>query len=60
MKVSDFEDKVFTCVDCGKDFIWTASEQAFYTSKGLYPPKRDYVCRKARKASLVEQGCDNG
>lgn len=28
-----FEDKTLTCVDCGKEFVFTAGEQEFYAEK---------------------------
>ena len=60
MKVGDFEDKVLRCIDCEEDFIWKAGEQAFFASKELSTPKRCYVCRKARKATLVKEERGNG
>jgi NAD-dependent SIR2 family protein deacetylase len=43
-------DKTLKCVDCGGDFIFNESEQAFYAEKGLQnEPKRCPACRKARK-----------
>jgi len=29
IKVSDYEDKFITCIDCSDEFLWTASEQAY-------------------------------
>ncbi len=31
----EFQDKTIVCKDCGKDFIFTASEQQFYADKGF-------------------------
>lgn len=43
------KDKTIQCKDCGKDFVWTADEQAFYQEKGFNPPLRCKECRvKAR------------
>ena len=45
-------DKTLACRDCGKSFIFTASEQAFYASKGFTnEPSRCPDCRAARKRS---------
>jgi CxxC-x17-CxxC domain-containing protein len=45
-------DKTLTCKDCGQQFVWTASEQEFYASRGLQnPPGRCKSCREARKAT---------
>lgn len=47
----DFQDKVLTCRDCGKNFTFTAGEQAFYASKGLSnTPGRCSDCRAARRS----------
>ena len=46
-----YEDKTITCADCGQEFTFTASEQAFYAEKGFTDsPKRCKTCRQARKA----------
>lgn len=45
-----YEDKTITCKECGKEFIFTASEQEFYAEKGLLnEPQRCKECRAARK-----------
>lgn len=44
------EDKKILCVDCNREFIWTAAEQAFFEKKGFKEiPKRCPDCRKFRK-----------
>ncbi len=60
-----YEDKTLTCVDCGSDFIFSASEQEFYAEKGFQnEPKRCAECRAARKNSrrrerqMYEVTCD--
>jgi CxxC-x17-CxxC domain-containing protein len=46
-----YEDKAIGCADCGQEFTFTASEQAFYAEKGFTDsPKRCKTCRQARKA----------
>ena len=46
-----YEDRTITCADCGQEFTFTASEQAFYAEKGFTDaPKRCKSCRQARKA----------
>jgi hypothetical protein len=43
-------DKTIVCKDCGKDFIFTEGEQAFYKEKGFdNEPQRCPDCRRARK-----------
>ena len=45
------EDQKILCADCGKEFVFTAGEQAFYREKGLtHAPTRCKACRDARKA----------
>ena len=45
-------DKTLVCQDCGKEFIFTEGEQAFYKEKGFdNEPKRCVECRRARKAN---------
>lgn len=44
------EDKTLTCCECGKEFVFSASEQEFYEEKGFKnEPKRCPECRAARK-----------
>lgn len=44
-------DKTIVCRDCGKEFIFTEGEQAFYKEKGFdNEPVRCVECRRARKA----------
>ena len=31
----DFQDKTLVCKDCGKEFVFSAGEQAFYAEKGF-------------------------
>ena len=47
---TDLDD--ILCRGCGKKFTWTASEQSFYTNKGLTgPPKSCKDCRIAAKTA---------
>lgn len=44
-------DITIKCKDCGKDFIFSESEQAFYKEKGFEnQPARCPDCRKLKKA----------
>ena len=46
----EFQDKVLVCRDCGKEFLFSAGEQAFYAEKGFQnEPTRCRNCRAARK-----------
>ena len=51
------QDKTMTCVDCGKEFVWTVGEQEFYASKGLTnEPKRCKECARRKKDMLRNKG----
>src|SRR5512146_1832626 len=55
------EDKSITCVDCGEEFLFTASEQAFYRERGLTnEPTRCKSCRDRRKAARGTGGGGGG
>jgi ssDNA-binding Zn-finger/Zn-ribbon topoisomerase 1 len=45
-----YTDKPIICRDCGREFVFTAGEQEFYSQKGfLNDPVRCPECRRARK-----------
>lgn len=45
-----YQDKTLVCKDCGKEFTFTAGEQAFYAERGFEnEPQRCKPCRDARK-----------
>lgn len=47
------EDKTLVCKECGKEFVFSASEQELYESKGFTnEPGRCPACRQARKQRL--------
>jgi DNA-directed RNA polymerase subunit RPC12/RpoP len=50
-----FQDKVLTCSDCGKEFIWEAEEQEYFRQQGFDPPKRCQDCRPANKHLRAER-----
>ncbi len=46
-----YVDEMLTCVDCGRQFVFSAGEQRFYEQKGFQnKPNRCPDCRAARKA----------
>ncbi len=52
-----YQDQTLTCKDCGNQFVWTASEQEFYASKGFSAPLRCPDCRrKAKQAKGFDRG----
>jgi len=54
-------DKTLTCRDCGREFVFTASEQEFYAQKGFAnEPGRCPECRATRKAQRGEGGYSSG
>ncbi len=49
-------DKWLVCVECGREFLWDAGEQAWYQSKGLVnPPRRCKACREKRREEQLKQ-----
>jgi len=56
-----YVDEKLTCVDCGREFAFTAGEQEFYASKGFQnKPNRCPDCRQARKAMRSQGGMGSG
>ena len=52
-----YTDKTIVCKDCGREFVFSASEQEFYAEKGFTnEPPRCRDCRAARKASRGQAG----
>ena len=49
-------DRTLTCVDCGQEFAFTASEQQFYADRQFSEPRRCPTCRAARKAARNGDG----
>jgi hypothetical protein len=37
------------CVDCRREFAFSAEEQRFFREKGYTPPRRCKECRRAKK-----------
>lgn len=55
------EDKTLTCRDCGREFVFSASEQEFYAQRGFTnEPGRCPECRAARKATQGGSGARGG
>lgn len=47
------KDRLLTCVDCGKEFLFSVPEQRFFSSKQLSVPKRCKDCRAERKKTIT-------
>ena len=43
-------DKKIKCIDCFKDFIFTAGEQEFFEERGYSEPIRCKECRSKKKS----------
>ncbi|MDQ3257492.1 MAG: zinc-ribbon domain-containing protein [Acidobacteriota bacterium] len=44
----ELQDKVLTCADCGKEFMWEAGSQEYFREMGITSePKRCEECRRA-------------
>jgi hypothetical protein len=49
-----YKDQLRTCVDCRRNFLWTADDQEYFHEKGfITPPKR---CQECRRANREERG----
>ncbi|MDR3735092.1 MAG: zinc-ribbon domain containing protein [Acidobacteriaceae bacterium] len=56
----DFVDRTLKCVECGKDFIFTAGEQLFFHDKQFSnDPKRCKDC-KSKRSSQRRKGDGTG
>jgi CxxC-x17-CxxC domain-containing protein len=56
-----YSDENLSCVDCSREFIFSAGEQQFFASKGFQnKPNRCPDCRSARKAQRGAAGGGNG
>jgi CxxC-x17-CxxC domain-containing protein len=52
-----YVDEMLNCVDCGREFVFSAGEQRFYEEKGFQnKPNRCPDCRSARKAMRGQNG----
>ena len=51
-----YGDKALTCADCSQNFVFTASEQEFYATRGFTDPRRCSSCRASRKAARGDTG----
>ena len=55
-----YNDKNLTCADCGQEFVFTSSEQDFYSQRGFTEPRRCPSCRASRKAARNSDGGGSG
>ena len=56
-----YQDETLSCVDCSRQFTFSAGEQEFFAMKGFQnKPNRCPDCRAARKASQGGGGGGRG
>ena len=53
-------DVELTCIDCGKIFIFSVSDQDYFREKGYTSPVRCRPCRKIRKEARLAQAGEDG
>ncbi len=46
-------DMILVCRQCGKEFVFTAAEKAYYEDKGYMPPHHCRECRSSRRNQAV-------
>ena len=47
---AEYKDQTRVCEDCGRDYLWSADDQAYFHEKVIANPhKRCKDCRKAKK-----------
>lgn len=51
------EDVTIKCRQCGKEFLFTKAEQAFYEEKGFNTPRRCKECRTTEKIQHEHLNC---
>ncbi len=51
-----FKDQELECVQCKKEFTFTAGEQEFFSDKGFTEPRRCKSCRNARRKRSQKEG----
>ena len=50
-----YNDITLTCKTCGKEFLYSVTEQRFFEDKGFGAPIRCHDCRNAKKARNIER-----
>jgi DNA-directed RNA polymerase subunit RPC12/RpoP len=48
-RVVNFQDRTIQCVDCGREFNYSAREQEFFKQMNFTEPKRCPQCRSTRR-----------
>jgi hypothetical protein len=53
--MTNYLDETLECKDCGKSFVFSAKDQAFFDRQGFTPPKRCKPCREINKQKLANR-----
>jgi len=53
LRAIGYYDKTIVCAKCGRDFVFTVRDQAFFLSKGFSEPK--YCSPECREAAKLER-----
>ncbi len=53
---TEYQEKLLNCKDCGRDFVFTVGEQAFFAAQQFMPPSRCHACRQSRRVWKQQQG----
>lgn len=51
---TEMKDKTLTCENCGKQFVYPATDQQFYEGRGIEEPKICVECRQGNKEDKSE------
>lgn len=55
--MQQYQDKNLTCAECGSTFVFSASEQELFATRGYTnEPKRCPACREARRSQRNTSG----
>jgi CxxC-x17-CxxC domain-containing protein len=54
---AEFQDKTLSCIDCQREFIFSAADQKFHHEKGFRnEPRRCVDCRQKRRSQFPGAG----
>jgi hypothetical protein len=48
-------DEIRTCLECGIEFVFSASERAFFEARDFTPPKRCKPCRQLKAERMASR-----
>jgi hypothetical protein len=58
---TEFSNRILVCIDCGEEFVFTASAQAYFNEKGFTEdPKRCRTCYMKVKRSKENRERSSG